>query len=208
MPGLPLIFGKGALFIVVSLSTLGCRDGTSMAVVLPTALEADNEGLIALKTVEHVPVESLDGDVRSPFFVTARSTQIKQYPCSSCHDSQLPDPAVSEAVHKGMHLDISMAHAPAQTMDCRTCHNGANLDTLLLNDGTPIRFDHSYQLCTQCHFEQGRDWAGGAHGKRLEIWRGKRVIMSCTECHNAHAPQFDKRWPLAFPRIPRDRDTH
>jgi len=194
--------------IVVSLSAIGCRDESSLSVVSPKALEVDNEGLIALKTVEHVPVESLDGALRRPFFVGARSFQIKQYPCSSCHDRPLPDPDLSEAVHKDMHVDISVAHAPAQTMDCRTCHNSANLDTLHLNDGTPISFDHSYQLCTQCHFEQGRDWIGGAHGKRLEIWRGKRVVVNCTECHNAHAPQFDERWPLAFPNIPRDKETH
>lgn len=88
-------------------------------------------------------------------------------------------------------------------MDCRSCHDATDLGVLRLNDGTSVGFDHAYRVCAQCHFEQGRDWIGGAHGKRLAAWTGTRVILSCPACHNPHAPRIESRWPVTYPRIPR-----
>jgi len=92
-------------------------------------------------------------------------------------------------------------------MDCRSCHNPADLNTLVLNDGTPVGLDQVYRLCAECHFEQERDWAGGAHGKRVGGWNSERVILNCTDCHDPHAPAFESRWPVLYPRIPRTART-
>ncbi len=58
--------------------------------------------------------------------------------------------------------------------------------------GQKIDFDHSYQLCGQCHFRQKRDWLGGAHGKRETYWAGERVVRNCTSCHNPHSLPSNK----------------
>lgn len=159
----------------------------------------------ALKTVKSHKVESLN---LKEFFVADRESKISQFACSNCHDKALPERQQGTFRHSFMHLDIEMNHAGTETMDCRSCHNEHNMDTLRMNDGSELSFNHSYKLCTQCHFQQGKDWHGGAHGKRLVSWRGKRVVMNCTECHNPHAPSFHQRFPKGRPTIPRTGGGH
>ena len=106
------------------------------------------------------------------------------------------------------HPGLMLAHAPAENMDCRTCHDPDNLDQLRLGNDEPVSFDHAYLVCASCHFEQARDWAGGAHGKRLAGWRGERVVSNCTSCHDPHRPGFEQRWPAKTPRIPRKAMAH
>ncbi|MGB5884125.1 MAG: hypothetical protein WBG28_08515, partial [Desulfobulbales bacterium] len=65
-------------------------------------------------------------------------------------------------------------------------------------EGKQIDFDHSYLLCGQCHFRPKRDWLGGAHGKRVTYWAGKRVVMNCTSCHNPHSPAFKTKMPETY----------
>jgi formate-dependent nitrite reductase cytochrome c552 subunit len=104
-----------------------------------------------------------------------------------------------------MHTDIVLKHAQGSTMDCRSCHDEKDARQLKLMDGTPVSFDAAYRVCAQCHFQQHRDWANGAHGKRLNQWQGERVVLSCTGCHNPHSPAFDKRFPKARPTLPGTR---
>ena len=68
--------------------------------------------------------------------------------------------------------------------------------------------DEGTLLCSQCHYAQGEDWAAGAHGKRLVGWRGPRVVMSCTGCHDPHDPTFGTQIPSPGPRIPRTGGAH
>lgn len=126
------------------------------------------------------------------FSVAMRTPHIGKFPCSTCHQS--------EPTGATMHVDIVLKHA--ETMNCNTCHQDSR-DSLRLLDGSQVGFDRADKLCSQCHFQQGKDWAGGAHGKRVSGWNQAREILSCTACHDPHQPGFDQRFPHTFPRIPR-----
>ena len=197
------------LGVLLVLAAHGCRWAAEEAPAPPPAhaFETDAAELRDLKHIPHVPVhEGVQGYGGASFFVTTRTSQMKQYPCSACHLGPLAAPVDGEVDRREMHVDIPSDHASKETMSCRTCHDAGGMDGLRLFDGTSVSFDHAYRLCAQCHFEQVTDWAGGAHGKRLAGWKGKRVVMNCAECHDPHAPGWDVRWPVAHPRIPRRGD--
>ena len=192
------------LILIVAVSG-GCKQEMTDSTVngMPASLEYDQVELLHLKTIETVLVKEDEQLDRSNFHVSARTKAITQFPCSSCHSAPLTETPRGEVDTRSAHTDIQLRHAGESVMTCQTCHNYQRVETLhLLNEGS-IDFNHSYQLCIQCHFQQGKDWAGGAHGKRLAGWKGKRVVMNCTDCHDPHSPAFDKRWPHQFPRIPR-----
>lgn len=180
---------------------LGCGvPEPEMAFYSPASLEVDAEVLRALKSVSMLRV---DGVGRPDFYTTKRTDQMVQYPCGSCHQKALPEPERDRISQRWSHLNIQFVHGQSMGMDCRTCHDYAQMQSLRLQDGSETDFDHSYLLCQQCHFQQARDWAGGAHGKRLAGWRGMRVIKVCTDCHNPHDPAFGQRVPMRGPTIPR-----
>jgi hypothetical protein len=60
-------------------------------------------------------------------------------------------------------------------------------------------------LCAQCHFSQAAAWAGGGHGKRLDGWQGRRVVMGCADCHDPHKPGLEPRVPFRAPQLQRSR---
>ena len=190
---------------------VGCGKSPASASLPPStvSLETDPTELRELKTIAYVPAEKVTGPNGRPFFVKTRTDQIVQYPCSSCHEESKPlAPNNESASSQSMHVDIELVHASPDSMDCLTCHSADAPGTLHTLNGKPIAIDHAYQLCSQCHFEQGNDWAGGAHGKRLAGWKGKRVINNCTECHDPHSPAFAARIPELGPLIPRSGDAH
>ena len=190
--------------LLVCMIAAGCgnRDGTRVAAP-PVSLETDEDELRELKSIPHVPAQGARATNRTPFFVEARANNLTQFPCTRCHEEPFAESLPPEIQRRTMHLDIVSNHAPGEIMNCITCHNPDDMDTLRLGNADPVAMDHAYRLCSVCHFEQARDWAGGAHGKRLAGWLGKRVIMNCASCHDPHEPQFDIRWPAATPRIPR-----
>jgi formate-dependent nitrite reductase cytochrome c552 subunit len=97
------------------------------------------------------------------------------------------------------HGEIVLHHgSQARPLSCYTCHNKEVRDFLVTEQGTKIDMDHSYQMCGQCHFRQKKDWVGGAHGKRISYWAGKRVVKNCASCHDPHSPRFKKRWPVIY----------
>jgi hypothetical protein len=65
-----------------------------------------------------------------------------------------------------------------------------------------VALDHAYRLCAECHSPQVTAWAAGAHGKRLDGWRGRRVVMGCAECHDPHRPSLEQRIPFRSPTLP------
>lgn len=136
-----------------------------------------------------------------PFFTQTRLDKLTNYPCSSCHQSAIPVKQRQLA-----HWNKTLDHAPSEVMSCTTCHDAdSNMDQLHLLSGQKVAFDHVYQLCGQCHFEQVDDWRGGAHGKRLKGWSGQRLISNCTSCHDPHRPGFSKRFPSFAPTPPESR---
>jgi hypothetical protein len=43
------------------------------------------------------------------------------------------------------------------------------------------------------------------HGKRLDGWQGRRVLMACADCHDPHDPAVRSRIPFPPPRVRRGR---
>lgn len=132
-----------------------------------------------------------------------RTPNLGQYPCTSCHLGRkmiLADKRVADA-----HQNIKAVH-PVQTGGvCSTCHAPENVELLNLKSGERATLDHTYRLCAQCHFQQAQSWAGGAHGKRLDGWQGRRVILGCADCHDPHKPAIEPRIPFRAPQIERIR---
>lgn len=130
------------------------------------------------------------------FRVLARKQDMERYKCSSCHTEK---EVKGKSAFQLTHGDVVINHGrEGSALICIDCHNPGKMDYLEDKKGRDIDFDHSYQLCGQCHFRQKRDWLGGAHGKRVSYWAGDRVVYNCTTCHNPHAPKFAKRFPATY----------
>ena len=130
------------------------------------------------------------------FLIPERKGEIKSYACTECHSKPLAEMQSKDI--KKAHWDIKIKHADAATMNCVTCHNGNDMDHLNSLTGTSIDFNNSYQLCSQCHQKQFKDWTGGAHGKRIESWAPPRASMTCVNCHNPHEPHIKSKWPERY----------
>lgn len=207
--------------------------GTSVGTVR-TAQDSERAALNAilepgaLRTVAAEPVTLWKGPGGQPFAVTmrtadppsalarrfgtitlqtslrARAPDLGQFPCTSCHLGRrirMDDQRIGDA-----HQNIVGVH-PVQTGGvCSTCHAPDNVELLALKSGERATLDHTYRLCAQCHFSQADAWAGGAHGKRLDGWQGRRVLMGCADCHDPHKPALTSRIPFRAPQIERIRD--
>jgi len=155
----------------------------------------------ALPSIEHLltEVDSVEVEtiiLSAPFRTQSRTGKIVQYPCSSCHIEALADlQAKMGASAPAAHWDIAIAHADESVMSCTTCHNPENMNELHTITEQAVEFDHSYQVCAQCHSGVAEDWAGGSHGKRIGGWAPPRMVNNCTDCHNPHQPAWDIRWP-------------
>ncbi len=151
-----------------------------------------------LHGVKKIQVEGYEN--QSTFFVEERTQKITQFPCMRCHNQPLKK--MKNKNSQRAHWNMKLKHADSSVMSCTTCHDQKQLDKLTLLTGKQVSFNHSYQQCAQCHFQQAKDWGGGAHGKRLGGWAKPRVVMSCTACHNPHEPGFHKRWPSIISKVP------
>lgn len=179
----------------------------------------------ALKTVASAPVQGWTGPGEQPFEVALRTSRhqpgharsfgsvtlqtalrarpLKQYPCTSCHLGRklvIAGKRITDA-----HQDIQPVHPEQTGARCSTCHAGDDVEQLTLESGERATLDATYRLCAQCHFRQTDAWAQGAHGKRLDGWRGRRVVMGCADCHDPHAPALAQRIPFRAPRLERPR---
>lgn len=134
-----------------------------------------------------------------------RTPDLTQYPCTACHLGRGLVPSQQRA--QDAHQDIPTAHPAAADGGCMMCHAGADVALLELESGERVSLDHAYRLCAQCHFAQADEWSAGAHGKRLDGWQGRRVVMGCADCHDPHRPRIAQRVPFRAPRIdPGGRD--
>jgi len=132
-----------------------------------------------------------------------RAPNVGQYPCTSCHLGKRLTMSAKRV--RDAHQNIKAPH-PVQTGGaCSTCHAADNVELLALKSGERATLDHTYRLCAQCHFSQADAWASGAHGKRLDGWQGRRVVMGCADCHDPHKPAIEPRIPFRAPRIERVR---
>lgn len=139
-------------------------------------------------------IEITEGD--HTFLIPDRKSKIKSFACTECHSKPLSK--IKGKDYKKAHWDIELKHADLNTMNCVTCHDSENMDNLKSLTGNKIDFNRSYNLCSQCHTKQFKDWKGGAHGKKIGGWAPPRASMTCVNCHNPHKPAFEKRWPVRF----------
>ena len=68
---------------------------------------------------------------------------------------------------------------------CWSCHDGIDMKSLHLIDGTPLQLPESSQLCGQCHEKRYDAWQEGTHGVPGTIAAG-----TCSDCHDPHQPQI------------------
>jgi hypothetical protein len=132
-----------------------------------------------------------------------RARPLGQYPCTSCHLGRkvvMAEKRVADA-----HRNIQPVHPKQTGALCSTCHAPDNVELLALENGKRATLNESYRLCADCHFAQVNAWAAGAHGKRLDGWQGRRVVMACPDCHDPHKPALEPRIPFRAPRIERTR---
>ena len=130
------------------------------------------------------------------FWTETRNDKIERFKCSQCHNNkEVKVSWAAEIAHGNIFLDHGGQEKP---LSCFTCHKEDERDFLEIESGLKVDMNHSYQLCGQCHFRQRKDWVGGAHGKRVSYWAGKRVVQNCTSCHSPHSPLFKKRWPKTY----------
>jgi hypothetical protein len=120
--------------------------------------------------------------------------------CSTCHASTTPNLALrrSEELDE-FHQGLVFNHGQ---LSCLSCHNSGNYDSLRLADGTAVDFENVQQLCAQCHGPQTRDYRNGSHGGMngyLDLKRGPRTRNNCTDCHDAHSPQYQAMMPVFAP---------
>ena len=131
-----------------------------------------------------------------PFYVLGRLERIEKSPCDRCHQDPLPALTAKQSGEpRAAHWSVALRHAGESVMNCFTCHGQEKMISLRTLNNAAVAFDHSYQLCGQCHSRQLQDWAGGAHGKRASGWAPPRVVYNCVECHNPHQPRLQVRWP-------------
>lgn len=198
----------------VSLVVIGCdAPGRADADAIPehppaSSLEVDASLPRSLSGVSRVAADGVAGPGGTAFSVVARSDEIVQYPCRLCHDQPLEPRAGGDVSERWAHQDVQLGHAASTGMTCATCHDHAAMDRLVLPGGERVSFDHAYRVCAQCHHREVRDWAGGAHGKRIGGWRGERVVLSCTGCHDPHDPTTPILTPDRGPSVPRTGRGH
>lgn len=204
------------------------RDATRPAASAELAAAASRNDSLqpgTLGTVRAVAVEGWTGPGGRPFEVALRTRDVEsgharrfgtitlrttlrgpspdlvQYPCTSCHLGRtvaMKDTRIGDA-----HQNIQPRHPTLLGAVCSTCHSSDAVDSLALRTRERVGLDNSYRLCAQCHFRQVDDWAGGGHGKRLDGWQGRRVVMGCTDCHDPHRPAPLPRIPFRAPTIQR-----
>jgi hypothetical protein len=186
-----------ALAVFTAVLLVGCsREGHSTFRAdeheATVQVAASSAGVVAGETLVQV-----DGHEKlAEFFVRSRESKVEKFPCQRCH--KLP---LAQMKHDGKdgkttaHWAVALKHADASVMNCSTCHFEGDLNSLRTLTNRPVKLDNGYQVCAQCHSKQASDWAGGAHGKRVTGWAPPRVVRSCVECHNPHAPAFAKRMP-------------
>jgi hypothetical protein len=145
------------------------------------------------------------GTISLPIALRNRAAGLSQYPCTSCHEGRkvvMANRRIADA-----HNNIHPVHPAQVGAVCSTCHAAENVELLVLKSGERATLDESYRLCGQCHFPEADAWAGGAHGKRLDGWEGRRVVMACTDCHDPHNPAVQPRIPFRPPQLQRIRSS-
>jgi hypothetical protein len=159
---------------------------------------------VARRTPVPGPLARQFGNITLGLALRTRTPELTQYPCGSCHLGS-GQPLSAQRIPDA-HRNIEPVHPRETGATCGNCHARENVELLALQSSERVTIDHAYRLCAQCHNPQVNAWAGGAHGKRLDGWQGRRVVMTCASCHDPHNPELQPRTPFRAPIIERRRD--
>ena len=189
-----------ALFIILSAWAVNSagQGGVSQTIKNATAPFDDEKSVDAVLLVTEKNILVKTRYRKGLFWTETRKDKVECFRCTQCHNNQVVKiPRAAEMAHG----DILLVHGGRKkSLSCFTCHNRDERDFLVTEGDLKVNVDHSYQVCGQCHFRQEKDWVGGAHGKRVSNWAGKRVVKNCASCHDPHSPRFEKRWPKIYSR--------
>jgi hypothetical protein len=120
--------------------------------------------------------------------------------CGSCHANLPPSSETNSGSQLiEFHQGLDFQHG---TLQCGSCHQPPNYNSLRLAGGRELDFADVQRLCAQCHAAQARDYERGAHGGMNGYWdlsRGPRRRHGCTDCHDPHAPAFPYMVPTFQP---------
>ncbi len=133
------------------------------------------------------------------------------YPCVNCHRAVQSNPKARKLDQPHNNFELRHGLHGRGEFWCFTCHNDDNNpEQLKTLNGEIVDFDDAYIICSQCHVDQARDWAYGAHGKRHVNWSGERQIYNCTACHYQHSPKIPSREAMPGPsmRMALERPQH
>lgn len=192
---------SASILLLVCILLLDTRPGTASETSLLDTIKNvdepfDDRSVSQVRPIVQPTVLAREEYQGGSFRVLARKQDIERYKCSSCHTAK---EVRGKNAFELTHGNVAINHGQeGSALSCIDCHHPEEFDFLEDKKGRKIDFDHSYQLCGQCHFRQKRDWLGGAHGKRVSYWAGDRVIFNCTTCHDPHAPKFAKRFPATY----------
>lgn len=148
-----------------------------------------------------LPAPAADAEAPKEFHVPPPPFSEGAFPCSSCHDPELPMNLKKRRL-KRAHTEIVLQHDQEHRW-CLDCHDAKDRDQLHLASGELVPFEESYRLCGQCHGEKFRDWRAGVHGRRTGQWDGEKQYLLCVNCHNSHQPHFKPLKPEPGPVPPR-----
>lgn len=118
--------------------------------------------------------------------------------CSDCH-SLFDSPLIADP-DRLQHGHISLNHGVND--QCSNCHSVEDKDKLVLYVGEEVGYDQVEALCQKCHGPTFRDWERGMHGRSTGSWdpqHPERGRLTCTQCHDPHAPAFPTLRPLPGP---------
>lgn len=127
--------------------------------------------------------------------------------CMECHS--LFTSAPDTPLRLSQHRNIVQGHGMNDR--CFNCHDNADRNSLVLPDGSTIGFREAPRLCAGCHGLTYRDWQRGMHGRTIGSWdtsRPEHARLTCTRCHDPHAPAFDDMAALPGPDTLRMGEPH
>lgn len=125
--------------------------------------------------------------------------------CIECHKLF---PSLPETARRlTQHLQIKLDHGLNDR--CFNCHDRENRNRLALRGTKTVPYRDVEQLCSTCHGTTFRDWQTGMHGRTNGYWNtemGEQIRLTCTECHDPHAPAFGQMSTLPGPNTLRMGD--
>lgn len=120
------------------------------------------------------------------------------YQCMDCHRIIPSPPETMRALTQ--HKEIQLNHGI--NTRCFNCHHPKNRNAFVDDFGVEIAWSQPQLLCAKCHGPVYRDWQAGSHGRINGYWdksKGPQTKRRCIECHDPHAPPFQRMQPAPGP---------